>query len=313
MEMIVAGRTWPPARVPAVSLMLALAAMMGLAGAACRSESTHALLAPATPPPLVIRPEHATQPDELGNIVHMAAREVATRLGSFRADEHSSLKVDLGGNTVETLDEIVLFEADGKGSWHGVRENSHEQGIEAWAEGEALTVKMRYGKPVRRRPEGDEVDRLREDLFGDTAAYYDLVERYVEASDGGRTEAAGRPVRRVQLSLRRSPRSAGTAAAGPSRRWRDGVRVDALEGQLMVDAKSGAPLTMELAARASYPRGSGEAQLSLQISRRLRDLGAAIEIGPPADAMPAPARPRYEVDKRELLEGLAADRSGGRR
>jgi len=268
---------------------------------ACQSKQKPALMASGREPPLVVHAEKAADPEELGRILRMPVREIAARLGSLRAVGTSSSRVSTG----ELLDETVALDVDGRGNWHALRENSREQGVEAWASADELAVKMRYGKPVKRRPEGNESDRLREDLLGDAAAYYDLVERFAKPEDAGQTQQAGRSARKVRLSLR----SGSASAPKDAPQWRKELQLEALDGSILVDDKTGAPLLVELHARGSYSKGV----LELRVRREIQQIGGVADIALPQDAIASPTRTRYELEKRELLEGLASDRSNGRR
>jgi hypothetical protein len=188
-----------------------------------------------------------------------------------------------------------------------VRNNSRDEGMEAWWTGGQLAVRLRYGKPVRRRPEGNEIDRLREDIFGAPGAYYDVVERFADLQPGGPTQQLGRPARLVQVRLRGTPRPAAPEPE-PGRKWRSQVQVQALTGQVGVDEKTGVPLFVELRARYTYSKGNARAEVDMQVRRELAEIGAVANVAPPTDAIDSPTRTRYEVEKRELLDGLAADR-----
>jgi hypothetical protein len=269
---------------------------------ACQSKEKPALMASGHEPPLVVHPEKAADPEELGRILRMPVREIATRLGALRAAGTSSLRMATG----ELLDETVALDVDARGDWHALRENSREQGVEAWSAADELAVKMRYGKAVKRRPEGNESDRLREDLLGDAAAYYDLVERFAKTEDAGQSQQAGRSARKVRLSLR----SGSASAPKDAPQWRKELKLEALDGSVLVDEKTGAPLLVELHARGSYSKGV----LELRVRREIQQIGGVENIALPQDAIASPTRTRYELEKRELLEGLASDRStSGRR
>jgi hypothetical protein len=270
---------------------------------ACRSEPRRG--SEPTPP-------HAAEPLELHRIVRMPAAELATRLRSFRATERSHAQVERGGQVLSALDETVDMEVDGNGQWHGKRDNSREQGVEAWGTPGQLTVRMRYGKPVRRRAEGRDAEQLREDMLGGVAAYYEVVERFVESLDRGESTEAGRTARRVELRLRGSPRPAA-AEREPARQWRSRLWVQALDGEVVADARTSAPLRVDLKTRFSYPEEGGEMTVELQLERTLRDVGAVSSIALPEDSIASPTRPRYEILRRELLEGLVADRQAGGR
>jgi len=268
---------------------------------ACQRQEKSALMASGHEPPLVVHADKAADPEELGRILRMPVREIAARLGALRAVGTSSLRMSTG----ELLDETVALDVDARGGWHALRENSREQGVEAWASSDELAVKMRYGKAVKRRPEGNESDRLREDLLGDAAAYYDLVERFAKSEDGGQAQQAGRAARKVRLSLR----SGSASAPRDAPQWRKELKLDALDGIVLVDGKTGVPLLVELHARGSYSKGV----LELRLRREIQQVGGVADIAVPQDAIASPTRTRYELEKRELLEGLASDKANGRR
>src|SRR2546428_308057 len=100
--------------------------------------------------PVVVRPERAADPEELARIVHMEAREEQTRLSPFRLREQTSYRVSVSDGSV-AFDETVSFEAGQKGRFHGLRENSKGEGVEAWFSGDALIVRMKGAKAIRRR------------------------------------------------------------------------------------------------------------------------------------------------------------------
>src|SRR5262249_28069651 len=152
------------------------------------------------------------------------------------------------------------------------------QGVEAWGSGNQLVVRMRYGKAVLRRPEGDEADRLREDLLGDAAAYYGLVERFAELADGGTMPMDGRTVHRVLVGLAGHTRAPTAGEGPPPRPWRAHLTVDALSGTALVDSRTGVPLLLELKARYHFPKEGQPATATLTLRRELTSLGAVAEI-----------------------------------
>ncbi|HJZ88662.1 MAG TPA: hypothetical protein VKN99_25990 [Polyangia bacterium] len=289
----------------------ALTLLVALSLLGCRSEENRVLMGSGRAPPLVVHAARAADPAEFGKIVRMPAREVAARLGAFRSAEGSQLRVTLAGK-LDALDESVKLEVDGQGQWHGWRENSREAGVEAWMTGDALVVRMRYSKPVLRRAESSQADELRENLFGDAAAYWELIERFAQLSDEGAVQVAGRPARRVRISLRGSPRSADEPPQ-PERKWRQGVVVRALAGSALIDQQTGVPLALAWTASYAFPKAGQQAQAEIALKRELADVGAAIAVEAPRDAVPSPVRTRSELERRELLDGLVPDRKNGAR
>ena len=120
-----------------------------------------------------------------------------------------------------SLDETFAVQADGHGGVHVVHDNSRGNGFEATALNDDLYVKPRYGKFVRRKVEGDELERLR--ATAETAAASDLrlVERFVQVREAGTATVAGHAGVKLTLSARTTP----DAPAAESRaRARSGAR-----------------------------------------------------------------------------------------
>jgi hypothetical protein len=279
--------------------MMRIALCLLLFAAVCEKPERAGLMVSGQALPLVVHLEKAADPQELGRIVRMPVRDIATRLGALRAVGTSFVRMSTG----ELLDQTLALDVDPRGDWHALRENSREQGVEVWASANELVVKMRYGKAVKRRAEGNESERLREDLAGDAAAYYDLVERFTKTDDAGMIRQAGRSARKVRLSLRRS---AGSAPKDTPE-WRKELKLDELDGNVIVDEKTGAPLLVELQAHGSYPKGV----IELRLRREIQQVGGVAAIVAPVDAIDSPTRTRYELEKRELLEGLAVGNKAG--
>jgi hypothetical protein len=164
--------------------------------------------------------------------------------------------------------------------------------------GEAF-VRPRYGRFVRRRPEGDELDRMRALVEGAGAGYLGLVERWLTVSDAGRGEVAGRAA--LRLKLGRAPTPAPAAAESqPARRWRDTMKVRAIEGALALDAASGAPLSIDLRLEYGFERDGQPIAVTLAYRQ---ETGVAEPIRAPVDAVVA-RRPRPMLDRQALLDGL---------
>jgi hypothetical protein len=175
-------------------------------------------------------------------------------------------------------------------------------GMEASLVGGTLYVRPRYGKFAARRPEGDEVERLRHLVEGVAAGYLGLLERWLEVRETGRAEVAGHAAIRLALAARASPTGASLPSE-PGKRWREGVRVRHLDGELVLDAASGALLQGTLEATYELERSDLPGPLAVSLSFR-QSTSAAQPIVAPPDAVPSPRRPRPLLDRQALLDGL---------
>jgi hypothetical protein len=123
-------------------------------------------------------------------------------------------------------------------------------------------------------------------------------------SDGGATTVAGRPGHKIVLAL-------GPARPHPEalaeRKWREGVVVQALSGEVVLDDATGAPLAGKLDAKVSFVREGHNYEMTLSASHSVKDVGGAVSITPPAaeESVDTPERSHDFEDREELLHGIA--------
>jgi hypothetical protein len=127
-----------------------------------------------------------------------------------------------------------------------------------------------------------------------------LVERFLKVTDVGRTQVAGRNAARLKLGALASP-SRSASESDPARKWRETLKVSYIDGELQVDAVSGALLAANVSI--SYTFEKDKVPVPVTLTYKL-DTTAAEAIHAPADFAPAVKRARPMLDKKELLEGL---------
>jgi hypothetical protein len=234
----------------------------------------------------------------------LMARAVHQRVaGAFRFQGHARATVLMEGKAAGDLDETAAVEQSAGGDLHARYINSHDQGRELYAVGGTVWVRPRYGKFHRRPPVApEEAARAADDAAGAFAADFDLVAAAADVRDAGAATVAGRPARRLVLTLgpARPPAQTGS--------WRDAATVEALDGEAALDAATGVLLEGKLTARVGFMRDGRRFQMLLDAQHAVSDLGAAVTISPPADAdsAPTPERSTALADREELLDGLAA-------
>ena len=218
----------------------------------------------------------------------------------------SHVVVSEGGQALETLDEQTLVERDVRGVVHAVYTNSRDQGRELFSAGDTVWVRPRYGKFHRRPPaEPGEAERVAAEIGGVFAAHVELCASGLAVREAGTTTVAGRPARRLLLGR-------GTARAmpphtAPQRAWRDGLTVDALEGEVLLDAATGAVLLGRLAARLGFVRDGRHLEMTLSSTQEVQAVGAVSLMPPPDEhSSPTPTRSTEFEDRESLLSGLAA-------
>ncbi len=241
-----------------------------------------------------------TEPEELVRALSLTRRALDERLGAHRMDATSTVKLVLPDRQAVALEESFAVQSDGRGDVHLLHDNSRGNGFEAVALRDELYVKPRYGKFVRRKIEGDELDRLRTTAETTAASDLRLVERFVQVREAGTANVAGHAGVKLTLSARTTP-EALVRQSEAGRRWRDTVDVRYIDGDVVLDAKTGAPLAVRLEAQYTFARDGKPVQATLAYKQSTAAEAGAIV--PPADWTTL-GRPRPMVDRQELLEGL---------
>ena len=241
-----------------------------------------------------------TQPEELVRALSLSGRELDAKIGAHKMDATESIKLELPDHTTAALDETFAVQADGKGGVHVSHDNSRDNGFEATALGDDLYVKPRYGKFVRRKVEGDELERLR--ATAETAAASDLklLERFVQVREAGTATVAGHGGVKLTLAARSSPDAPATESE-PGRKWRETLKVRYVDGDVVLDSKSGAPLSVRIEAQYSFLRDGKPVAATL--SYKQTTASENFVIAAPSDWATL-SRPRPMLDRQQLLEGL---------
>jgi hypothetical protein len=269
-----------------------------------------------------VDPARVIEREGLLGALRMAPADRDRALGPVRRTVHTVTRVTPAGGAEEALDESVRLDTDGQGALHVVRDYTRGRGdpvasaaspggssgmeavLLAGPPPERLFVRPRFGTFIRRRPEPGEAERLRR--LGDEtlAATLELLQHGAELRDGGTRIEGGRTVRTLRLERSESPRSAPeSAAAGQA--WRATVEVIALEGQVEVDAATGAPLGA--AVRATYRFLREGVKVEVRVVHD-ESCGPPDPVVAPAEWAPLPERPRPMLDRQALLDDLAPSR-----
>ena len=100
----------------------------------------------------------------------------------------------------------------------------------------------------------------------------------------------------------------GTIPPGREQGWRTNVAFSALSGTLLLDAGTGAWLSLDASATYTVQGGAGGPLAGqFEVHGRLApSLPAAPAVTQPKDAVALPERHRYEEERKRLLDGLAA-------
>jgi hypothetical protein len=242
-----------------------------------------------------------TRPSELVRALALSGRDLDDRLGPHRMDATSTLKLELPSHETQELGDTFIVEADGRGGVHVLHDNGRDNGFEAVAVGRALYVKPRYGRYVKSAIEGDELTRLRAAAETTAASDLRLLQRFVQVQEAGAAEVAGHAGIKLHLSARSSPPSAPDEDE-PGRKWRRTVSVRSLDGDVVLDRRTGAPLAVRLEAAYGFERDGKPMTATLRYQQTTAPAAATAIAAPPDFATLGRIRPI--VDRQQLLEGL---------
>lgn len=238
---------------------------------------------------------------ELEKLLALPSAELIKRRGShhFEATVHFAVE---SGETKDVLDETVRLDVARDGSSHLVHDNSHDYGIEAIAAKGSYYVRPRYGRFVQRSPEGDEVERARDEATGLMADYLAVLGRFVSRTVAGESVVDGKKLLKVQLGKAAAPEK--FSDPDPAHAWRESIDVATLDGEVLVDAATGTPASETLNARYTAKRGDQTIVTTIAYHATLGDLDGKTPIAPPESGIVSLERTRPLLDKQTLLDGL---------
>ncbi len=203
--------------------------------------------------------------------------------------------------TKDTLTTTTDLWLDAEGRFRLTETNDQDGGRDIGFSGREIAVALRYGKLVRRATQEPEPTRMLEEALGAPGAAWEIVGRFASVAT-----VPGKPGS-YRLSKSGSPlvppEPAGSAT--PGRRWRESITVEALSGEVELDATTRALVGFALNARFSARRDSPGMALpvagGIDIALRADGIGHAEPVTLPASAVELPPRQRPVLEERALL------------
>lgn len=249
----------------------------------------------------------AKEPAELGRALARPYRKVLVALGPHTATLTSKTTVEEAGKPVSSLQDTSKIEIGEAGSFHAVYGNDADYGREAIFVGGKLYLRPRYQRWHGRAPEtADEPAALRDQFFEPIAATWDLLAPGIELSDKGAAEAAGRPGRKIAIQLSPKPEKQPTETA-TQKKWREQRTIEDVSGEVILDADTGAPLSVQIAGTVSFMRDGRRFKMKTSLTGSLTAIGTPIAITAPleGEVLATPERKREVDDRDYLLQGIA--------
>jgi hypothetical protein len=247
----------------------------------------------------------AKDPAELGRA--LAKAHHTWGLGPHTLSISTATTVEEGGKAVDDLSDHTTIELGDKGTFHAVYTNSADYGREVSFVGGQLYLKPRYQKWHQRAPEApDEPAQIEDDMSGAVFATWDLLAPGIELTDQGAAQVGGRTGRKIAVKLSPSPKQP-PAEPLSQRKWREKRSIEAVSGEIVLDAEKGVPLHVALTGTIGFTRDNRHFTMKISVQSDVSGIGTAATIQTPAadDVVATPERLR-EVDDRDfLLQGIA--------
>jgi hypothetical protein len=249
----------------------------------------------------------AKDPRELGRALELPYRDVVAALGPHTFSITSSTTVDEGGKPVSQLSDQTKIELGDNAAFLAVYTNSGDYGREAMSVGGTLYLRPRYQRWHGRDPEHPgEPSTIRDSFFAPIAATWDLVGPAAELTDQGTVQIAGRAGRKIAVKLAPNVRPLSPEPL-EQRKWREKRSIEALSGEIVLDADKGVPLAVKLSGTVGFSRDGRRFTMKISVDGAATAIGTAVAIAaPPADQVVSTPERLREVDDRDfLLQGIA--------
>jgi hypothetical protein len=249
----------------------------------------------------------AKDPAELGRALALPHHAVAAALGSCSVAISTTTTVDEGGKHVEELSDHVSIELGDKGAYHALYTNSADYGRETIFVDGKLFLRPRYQRWHARAPEApDEPEQLRDAYYQAIDATWDLIAPRAELNDLGPAQVAGRAGEKIAVKLDPNGKSPAPEPLA-QRKWREHRSIDALSGEVVLDADKGVPLSVKLAGTVSFTRDGRRFEMKVSIDSAVSAVGQVAAIAAPTgdDVVATPERLREVDDRDYLLQGIA--------
>ncbi|HET9452387.1 MAG TPA: hypothetical protein VFO83_15970 [Aggregicoccus sp.] len=320
-----------------VTLSLALPACQDPVDKAAKER----IFSPEDPPKTVTAAAEPLPPGDVAEDARVARRilgmdtaEATERLGPhlYTADLVTEWVGGTGG--VKLTEKRTLRAGAGgvAGDFHGVVENSRDQGLEVLRVDGKVYARNRYGTFRQRTRDRGMAERTRAELTGALHDFDELFRGRLKLSPLGTGTHEGRSVQRYGVSLAPMTPGAATppdeaelpAALAPKNGQDETTRRRAaffalreprsLQGEVWVDARTSVVLKASLDGRLSVPgaaagadAGAGEAELHLTLQSARTEIGKAPELQVPTSFLPDADKPQGIAD---ALDRFGVPRAG---
>ncbi|WP_163996126.1 hypothetical protein [Pyxidicoccus caerfyrddinensis] len=301
------------------------------------------IFSPEDPPKVVASAKQKLPPEDVASnpqvarrILGMDAAEVTERLGPHRFQSSVSYEWSSDNSNPVKLTETRTFRAGPggvSGDFHGVLENSRDQGLEVMRVGGQVFARNRYGPFRQRLRDRGMAERTRTELTGAIRDFDTLFQGRLKLAPEGTITYEGRTAWRYAVTLGPASEAAASralpAAFAPKGNVDESTRRRAaffahrvprsLDGEVVVDAETSVVLKARLDGRIGVPseKTPEAAELRLTLESAISELGQDPKLQPPEDFLPDADKPQGIADaldafgiERKKPEGADKDKPG---
>jgi hypothetical protein len=299
---------------------------LALAAAGCSDPVDKAakarIFSPEDPPKVVASAKQKLPPEDVASnpqvarrILGMDAAEVTERLGPHRFQSTVSYEWTSAESNPVKLTETRTFRAGPggvSGDFHGVLENSRDQGLEVMRVGGQVFARNRYGPFRQRLRDRGMAERTRAELTGAIRDFDSIFQGRLKLTPEGTVTHEGRTAWKYAVTLAPAPEGVTShplpalfepkGGSDESTRRRANFfahRVPrSLDGEVLVDAATSVVLKARLDGRIGVPadKTPEAAELRMTLESALSELGQDPKLQPPENFLPDADKPQGIAD-----------------
>ncbi|GHG69296.1 hypothetical protein [Comamonas sp. JC664] len=299
---------------------------VALAAAGCSDPVDKAakarIFSPEDPPKVVASAQQKLPPEDVADnpqvarrILGMDAAEVTERLGPHRYQATLGYEWTSEASIPVKLTETRTFRAGPggvSGDFHGVLENSRDQGLEVMRVGGQVFARNRYGPYRQRLRDRGMAERTRAELTGAIRDFDSLFQGRLKLTPEGTVTHEGRTAWRYVVTLAPASEGAASRPLPPSPQAKKGAdettvrRANffthrlprSLDGEVLVDAATSVVLKARLDGRIGVPgeKTSEAAELRMTLEAMLSEVGKDPRLQSPEEFLPDADKPQGIAD-----------------
>jgi len=294
------------------------------------------IFSPEDPPKVVASAQQKLPPEDVADnpqvarrILGMDAAEVTERLGPHRFQSTVSYEWTAADSNPVKLTETRSFRAGPggvSGDFHGVLENSRDQGLEVMRVGGQVFARNRYGPFRQRLRDRGMAERTRSELTGAIRDFDSLFQGRLKLTPQGTVTHEGRTAWRYVVTL--APAAAADTSRPLPKLLQPKAGVDettrrranffahrlprSLDGEVWVDSATSVVLKARLDGRIGVPgdKTPEAAELRMTLESSLSEIGTDPKLAPPENFLPDADKPQGIADALDRF-GIARAKPDG--